>query len=100
MHPFVLLGANRLGRTTLVVLAASLVVAGKATLATGDRGVPPVNAWDCSADHPVKGNFTTYSGEPCIYHVPAGAFYPKTKPERCYATESDARADGCRRSKR
>lgn len=50
--------------------------------------------------HPIKGNFTAYSGEPCIYHVPGGGFYTKTKPERCYATEADAVKDGCRRSKR
>jgi competence protein ComEC len=50
--------------------------------------------------HAIKGNFTTYSGERCIYHVPGGAFYGKTNPERCYATEAEARQDGCRRSKR
>jgi hypothetical protein len=49
--------------------------------------------------HPIKGNFTTRSGEPCIYHVPGGEFYDKTKPERCYVSETDAVRDGCRRSK-
>ncbi len=49
---------------------------------------------------PIKGNFTTYSGEPCIYHPPGGKFYGKTKPERCYATGDDARQDGCRASTR
>lgn len=63
-------------------------------------GVEPVDAWTCPATHPIKGNFTPYSGERCIYHVPGGQFYPKTKPERCYATEEDARQEGCRRSKR
>ena len=52
----------------------------------------------CPPDTPIKGNFTTYSGERCIYHVIAGEFYGKTRPERCYATEDDARKDGCRRS--
>ena len=47
-----------------------------------------------------EGNFTTYSGERCIYHVQGGQFYGKTKPERCYATEDEAGRDGCRRSKR
>jgi hypothetical protein len=64
------------------------------------RGVAPISAWECPATHPIKGNFTTYSGESCIYHVRGGAFYNKTKPERCYATADDARADGCRASKR
>jgi len=63
-------------------------------------GVPPQDAWACPLTHPIKGNFTTYSGERCIYHVPGGQFYGKTKPERCYATEADAVKDGCRRSNR
>jgi hypothetical protein len=46
--------------------------------------------------HPIKGNFTTHSGEPCIHHV----LYDKTKPERCEVSEADAAKDGCRRSKR
>lgn len=68
--------------------------------AQGSRpGVPP-QGMSCPVSHPIKGNFTTYSGERCIYHVPGGEFYGKTRPERCYATEAEAVADGCRRSKR
>lgn len=63
-------------------------------------GIAPASAWNCPVSHPIKGNFTTYSGERCIYHVPGGRFYEKTKPERCYATEADAESDGCRQSKR
>ena len=64
-------------------------------------GVPPESAWTCPAPQPIKGNFTTYSGsERCIYHISGGYFYGRTKPERCYATESEARQDGCRRSRR
>jgi hypothetical protein len=44
------------------------------------RGVPPQDAWTWPLTHPIKGNFTTYSGE------------------RCYATETDAVTDGFRRS--
>ena len=55
--------------------------------------------WTCPADHPIKGNFSPYSGERCIYH-PSGAFYTRMKPERCYATEEEAKQDGCRASKR
>ena len=64
------------------------------------QGVAPVSAWDCPSTHPIKGNFTTYSGERCIYHVRGGQFYNRTKPEECYASAADARADGCRASKR
>jgi hypothetical protein len=41
----------------------------------GQLDVPPQSAWSCPLTHPIKGNFTTYSGEPCIYHVPGGYFY-------------------------
>lgn len=63
-------------------------------------GVPPADAWNCPASQPIKGNFTTSSGERCIYHAPGGEFYGRTKPERCYASDEEARRDGCRRSKR
>ena len=66
----------------------------------GQLGVPPKDAWTCPASHPIKGNFTTYSGERCLYHVPGEQYYEKTKPERCYATEEEARKDGCRPSRR
>ena len=82
----------------LLVLAALLGAAGANP--QGGLGAPPQDAWTCPLSHPIKGNFTTSSGEPCIDHMPSGRFYPNTKPERCYATEHDAQQDGCRRSKR
>jgi micrococcal nuclease len=63
-------------------------------------GVDPESPWTCPSPHPIKGNFTPSSGERCIHHMPGGQFYNKTKPERCYATEAEARQDGCRRSRR
>jgi hypothetical protein len=66
----------------------------------GRPGVPPQSAWQCPLTHPIKGNFTPSSGERCIYHVPGGEFYSRTKPERCYVTGDEAVRDGCRRSKR
>jgi len=48
----------------------------------------------CPATHPIKAKLT--SG---IYHVPGGANYERTKPDRCYADEAAAVADGLRRSK-
>jgi hypothetical protein len=83
------------------VLAAVLLATGATTQAQTPRpGVPPQDAWTCPVTHPIKGNFTTYSGERCIYHVRGGGFYDKTKPERCYVTGDEAVKDGCRRSKR
>jgi hypothetical protein len=83
----------------LLLLVAMLVFA-SVVGAQIRPGVDPKDVWTCPAMHPIKGNFTPSSGERCIYHLPGGEFYGKTKPERCYATEDDARRDGCRRSKR
>lgn len=55
--------------------------------------VPPVNG-QCPPGYPVKANDN--SG---IFHLPGGRFYDRTVPERCYATEEGAEADGYRRSK-
>jgi hypothetical protein len=83
------------------ILSVLLLVASTAVAQTPSRpGVLPQDVWTCPLTHPIKGNFTTYSGEPCIYHMKGGQFYGKTKPERCYATEEEAVKDGCRRSKR
>jgi hypothetical protein len=64
------------------------------TAAPGDRlWVEPVDG-GCPPGYPIKGNDN--SG---IFHVPGGRFYERTVPERCYATEDDAVADGYRRAK-
>jgi hypothetical protein len=81
-------------------LFAVLVLGVSDSVAQQRPGVPPQDAWACPSTHPIRGNFTTYSGERCIYHVPGGQFYSRTKPERCYATAADAVKDGCRRSRR
>jgi micrococcal nuclease len=76
---------------------------GRGLWATSDVARPPVPAaasdpWPCPADRPIKGNRTTRSSE-CIYHMPGGRHYLRTKPEDCFATDGDASAVGCRRSK-
>jgi hypothetical protein len=63
-------------------------------------GIQPISAWQCPSTHIIKGNFTPYSGERCIFHIPGGEFYHKTQPEKCYLSHQDAIADGCRQSKR
>jgi hypothetical protein len=68
-------------------------------VATTRPGIPPAGM-SCPVAAPIKGNFTTYSGERCIYHIPGGEFYGLTRPERCYATGAEARQDGCRLSSR
>jgi hypothetical protein len=87
----------RLWTAAILLIVASAAGSGNAQ---GRLGAPPDSAWTCPVSHPIKGNFTTYSGEPCIHHMPGGRFYDKTKPERCYASEDEARRDGCRRARR
>jgi len=60
---------------------------------TGQRWAEPVDG-ECPEGYPIKGN-----ADSGIYHVPGGRFYDRTVPERCYADEDDAIADGYRRSK-
>jgi hypothetical protein len=57
------------------------------------RWLAPVDG-ACPEGHPIKANDN--SG---IYHVPGGRDYARTRPERCYASESDAVADGYRPAK-
>ncbi len=64
-----------------------------------EPGVEPSSKNSCPSSHPIKGNFTTHSGERCIYHMPGQRFYNKTQPERCYAFPEEAENDGCRASK-
>lgn len=63
-------------------------------------GVPPKTGWSCPLSHPIKADFATYSSERCIYYVPGSNAYVESRTERCYATEDEARQDGCRRSRR
>lgn len=61
--------------------------------ATGRPGVPAPGPWTCPESHPIKG----YLGESGrVYFVPGGVFYDEASPERCYASEDEARHDGGR----
>jgi hypothetical protein len=96
-------GAILLAVRPWLVLATVLLTGSTAAAQTPTArpGVPPQSAWTCPLTHTVKGNFTpTDPTEYCIYHVPGGEFYTRTKPERCYSTEAEAVKDRCRRSKR
>ncbi|MFZ3072286.1 MAG: YHYH domain-containing protein [Thermodesulfobacteriota bacterium] len=63
------------------------------------KGIPPTDEWTCPETHPIKGNINIQAGT-MIYHLPGGAYYNRTKPEKCYATEEDAVAAGFRKPKR
>jgi hypothetical protein len=64
------------------------------TTAREQTWTAPVDG-SCPATHPIKGN-----ADSGIFHVPGGRSYERTTPERCYANEADAEADGFRRAKR
>lgn len=55
----------------------------------------PIDKWNCPDWARIKGNASSM-----IYHVPGGAFYEKTNPEECFATEAAAQKAGYRKSKR
>ena len=67
----------------------------------GERANPPGERWvfavdgECPPSHPIKAKLR--SG---IYHLPGMMAYDRARPDRCYATEVDAEADGLRRAKR
>jgi micrococcal nuclease len=63
-------------------------------------GIAPRTGWSCPPGHPIKGNFTTYTADRCIYYVPGSPAHVEGRTERCYASEDEARRDGCRRSQR
>jgi hypothetical protein len=54
-------------------------------------GVPPDGPWACPAGAPIKG-YLSQSGR--VYFLPGTAFYDEASPERCYASEDEARRDG------
>lgn len=61
----------------------------------GDGWIPPAADGSAPASHPVKVKLA--SG---IYHLPGGANYGRTRPDRCYATPEAAEAGGFTKAKR
>jgi hypothetical protein len=59
--------------------------------------VPPADTWTCPATHPIKAVMMRGSGA-CLYHVPDGPYYRSTRPQACFASEAEARQDGCSRA--
>lgn len=62
---------------------------------------PAAPAWvaatgrECPPSHPVKAKLASR-----LYHLPGMLAYERTIPDRCYASEEAAAADGLRRAKR
>jgi hypothetical protein len=53
------------------------------------------NGETCPSTHPVKAKMSSM-----IFHVPGGANYDRTKPDRCYRDAAAAEADGLRKAAR
>ena len=49
----------------------------------------------CPTTHPIKAKLSSK-----IFHMPGGVNYGRTRPDRCYASEGEAVADGFTRAKR
>lgn len=86
--------------TSKKVYSAHKTVTSKAQTLTIKQGKKPAWVWgnggyDCPKGFPIKGN-----ADSGIYHVRGGAYYSRTIPEQCFATDSAARAQGYRKSKR
>jgi hypothetical protein len=89
--------------TFLLAIAVLAAVGGSVrqpARAATSAWVRPESSWTCPVTHPIKRAVARYSGEMCTYHVPDERSYLKTKPDRCYASESDALRGGCRRAAR
>jgi hypothetical protein len=63
-----------------------------------DAGVEPLNLTTCPDSHPLKGNQGSPNNEDWIYYTPQSRSYAAATPDRCLATENDARAAGYRAS--
>lgn len=63
--------------------------------------VAPAKAWVdpdgsvCPTSHPVKAKLSSK-----IFHLPGMTNYERTRPDRCYADQASAEADGLRAAKR
>ena len=53
------------------------------------------NGDSCPASHPVKAKMSSK-----IFHIPGGANYDRTNPDRCYRDGAAAEADGLRKAAR
>ncbi|MGH9125202.1 MAG: hypothetical protein ACRDZ8_10820 [Acidimicrobiales bacterium] len=57
--------------------------------------LPPSEDGSAPATHPIKAKASSH-----IYHLPGMVNYGRTHPDRCYATEEAAQADGYTKAKR
>jgi hypothetical protein len=86
-------------RRVFGVLAAALVgmvAFGAQTAGQPTLGVPPRDATRCPDEHPVKGYASKQGQGAGVYYLPESSQYPRVSPERCFATDREARDAGYR----
>ena len=79
---------TRIGLALLATAATAGPAAAESTV-----GVAPATTSSCPADHPIKG-YASRRSEADVYYAPGSASYDRVKPERCFASEAEARQAG------
>jgi hypothetical protein len=79
-------------------LVAAFALLSAAAPATGQPapGVAPHGTDRCPAEHPVKGYGSRHSDGGAVYYLPGSARYDRVVPDRCFASETEARDAGYR----
>jgi hypothetical protein len=85
-----------IGRKGRGLTAGLLLALGAPVAADGRPGAVPATPWACPASHPIKGYVAEEYGR--LFFRPGTRYYEEASPERCYASEDEARRDGARRA--
>jgi hypothetical protein len=75
--------------------AAAAAAASAASEKPAPEWLPPQDDGSCPPTHLIKAKATSH-----LYHLPGMFAYDRAKPDRCYAEEAAAAADGFTRAKR
>ena len=90
MKPAAMRRATRIGLGLLAMAATA-----PAATADSSGGVAPATTSSCPSDHPIKGYASRHS-QAGVYYAPGSASYARVNPERCFASETEARQAGYR----
>ena len=72
----------------------TIALVGVPAIGSPSPGVPPRDAAHCPDEHPVKGHATRQGA--MVFYPPGSPQYDRAAPERCYASETEAREAGYR----
>ena len=74
------MGLTLRGAVVGVVALLMLVLAATVVLPQPWAGFELQDTWNCPLSHPIKGQFTEYSDERCIYHMSGSSFRQQDQP--------------------